>query len=399
MKTLKLYGAGIVVLWLLWLASEVWVLLHHLLPHGLPAWVKPLALALPPALLLAYVALRVVATRRLLATRVSYAVIPTESFDPSAEDVATFGRALRGMRRIVLNWLDWNAAAFRILYVQADAGTLGVLWQVPRRSVSAMVAAANALGPEVEIRPAESVDVFLPALQALRKPCPKGVHELRLELRLARPGYFPLKAVSLDPHPTQVFAAAFSMLQEDLQEDLIVDWSFLPVPGWRLYRLRSKLLKQAEQDETHGLLRFLRREAAEAHAPTGRGTPAVSVERAAERKGLQEKVGQGEPLFHFQLLVSARSRDRRRAKAIVNAVLAALEQWGEQNRLRVIGRSVLASVFLGSNMPWRRRWFDLRLRTGLFRLFRPGRRRYRNLVGAREMAAPFTPPSKHAEAA
>ena len=373
--------------------------LHHALPHGLPGWVKPLTLALLAPLLLAYVALRVVATRRLLQSRVSYAVIPTESFDPSPDDVATFGRALRGMRKIVLNWLDWNAAAFRILYVQAGAGTLGVLWEVPRRSVSAMVAAANALGPEVEIRPAESVDVFLPALQTLHKPCPKGVNELRLELRLARPGCFPLKAVALDPHPTQVFAAAFSMLQEDLAEDLIVDWSFLPVPGWRLYRLRAKLLKAAEKDETHGLLRFLRREAAEARAPQGRGTPAVSVERSAERKGLQEKVGQGEPLFHFQLLVSARSRDRRRARAIVNAALAALEQWGEQNRLRVIGRSVLASIFLGSNMPHRRWYFDLRLRTGLFRLFRPSRRKSRNLVGAREMAAPFTPPSKHAEAA
>src|SRR5262249_13948536 len=151
------------------------------------------------------------------------------------------------------------------------------------------------------VRPAESVDVFLPAIETLRRRCPKGVHELRLELRLSRPGYFPLKAVPLQPHPTQIFDAAFSMLQEDLQEDLIVDWSFLPVPGWRLYRLRSKLLEAAEQEETHGLLRILRREAAEAKAPQGRGTPAVSVERASERKGLQEKVGQGEPLFHFQL--------------------------------------------------------------------------------------------------
>ena len=189
------------------------------------------------------------------------------------------------------------------------------------------------------------------------------------------------------------------MLREELQEDLFVDWSFLPVPAWRLYGLRAKLLKQAEQDETHRLLRFLRTEAVEAKAPGGRGTPAISVERAAERKGLQEKVGQGEPLFHFRLLVSARSRDRRRARSIVNAVLAALEQWGEQNRLRVIGSSILGSVFLGSDMPHRRWYFDLRLRTGLFRLFRPSRRKYRNLVGAREMAAPFTPPSKHAEAA
>src|SRR5262249_13177689 len=158
------------------------------------------------------VVLRVVATRRLLASRVFYAAIPTESFDPSAEDVATFGRALRGLRKIVLNWLDWNAAAFRILYVQAGPGTMGVLWEGPRRSVSAMVAAANALGPEVEVRPAESVDVFLPAIETLRRRCPKGVHELRLELRLSRPGYFPLKAVPLQPHPTQIFDAAFSML-------------------------------------------------------------------------------------------------------------------------------------------------------------------------------------------
>ena len=169
---LKLWAAVIVALALLWAALEVRALLHQWLPHGLPVWVKPLALTLPPALLVAYVTLRVVATRRLLATRVCYAAIPTESFDPSADDVATFGRALRGLRKIVLNWLDWNAAAFRILYVQAGAGTLGVLWEVPRRSVSAMIAAANALGPEVEIRPADSVDVCVPVLRALRRPCP-----------------------------------------------------------------------------------------------------------------------------------------------------------------------------------------------------------------------------------
>ena len=205
----KAWGAVIAALVLLVAYVQIRAWLHHALPHGVPGWVKPLALALPAALFVAYVAFRVVATRRLLATRVCYAAIPTESFDPSADDVAAFGRALRGLRKIVLNWLDWNAAAFRILYVQAGAGTLGVLWEVPRRSVSAMIAAANALGPEVEIRPADSVDVCVPALQAFRRPCPNGVHELRLELRLARPGCFPLKAVALDPHPTQVFAAAF----------------------------------------------------------------------------------------------------------------------------------------------------------------------------------------------
>jgi len=101
---LKLWGAAAAALVLLWVALEVRALLHQWLPHGLPVWVKPLALTLPPALLVAYVTLRVVATRRLLASQVCYAAIPTESFDPSADDVATFGRALRGLRKIVLNW-------------------------------------------------------------------------------------------------------------------------------------------------------------------------------------------------------------------------------------------------------------------------------------------------------
>lgn len=401
MKTLKrvMVGGFFVALALWWAAAQVQAWLHQVLPHGPPGVVKPLTLSVLAELPFAYVGLRVWATRRLLARRIRYAALPTESFDPSADNVAAFARALLAIRKLVLGWLDWNASAFRILYVQAGAGMMCVVWEVPRRSVSAMLAAANALGPEVEITPAEGVDVLLPTLKALREPCPEGIHESRAELRLARPGCYPLRHVSLNPHPTQLFAAAFSMLQEEWDEDLIVDWSFLPVPGWRTQRVRKRLLRQAEKDETHGFLRLLRRLAKKEDAPQGRGTPAVGVERSAELKGLQEKVGLGEPQFHFQLLVSARSRNPNRTRAIINAVLAALEQWGEQNRLRVVGTSLLGSIFLGSDMPWRRWYFDLRLQTGLFRLFRPARRRYRNLVGAKEMAAPFTPPSKHAEAA
>src|SRR5215469_14724424 len=70
---LKLWGAAAAALVLLWVALEVRALLHHWLPHRLPVWVKPLALTLPPALLVAYVTLRVVATRRLLASQVCYA--------------------------------------------------------------------------------------------------------------------------------------------------------------------------------------------------------------------------------------------------------------------------------------------------------------------------------------
>ena len=67
--------------------------------------------ALPVAGLLA---LRLLVTRRALRSRVRFAVVPAEDFDPSLEAVVRFAAQLSRVRRSVRGWLDRRASAVRI---------------------------------------------------------------------------------------------------------------------------------------------------------------------------------------------------------------------------------------------------------------------------------------------
>lgn len=90
----------------------------------------------------------------------------------------------------------------------------------------------------------------------------------------------------------------------------------------------------------------------------------------------------------MQILVRVASPIPGRAKAQLSAILTAFDAFDGENHLRVSGLRVPGVAVLGSDMPWRRRRFDRRLSSGLFR---PARRR---VVTASEIAGLMKPPTR-----
>lgn len=108
--------------------------------------------------LAALVVLAVVATRlkmrRELASRVSFAVIPTESFDPSAEEILRFAAGLSRTRRVVRRVGAGRTDAIRLRLVAVAGGQVVQLLEGPRRSLSIL---RNTGFDQVDLRPPESV--------------------------------------------------------------------------------------------------------------------------------------------------------------------------------------------------------------------------------------------------
>jgi hypothetical protein len=130
--------------------------------HGLagPSHVPPvhallLALAVPAAILVGGAVglgwARARATRRTLASRVTYLVLPTDDFDPSEEAVLRAAGQLSRVRRAVLGWLDTPASAVRLRLDSGPDGRMAYRLQVAGRARSVVRAAFTSMGP-VELR-------------------------------------------------------------------------------------------------------------------------------------------------------------------------------------------------------------------------------------------------------
>jgi hypothetical protein len=92
-------------------------------------------------------------------------------------------------------------------------------------------------------------------------------------------------------------------------------------------------------------------------------------------------------LFEAQILLRSEAPTPGQAKASMAGLLAAFRPMAERNRLRALGLPVPGLAFLGSDTRLRRRSFDRRFASGLFR---PGRR---GILTARELAGFLKPPT------
>ncbi|HXE45398.1 MAG TPA: hypothetical protein VN635_09370 [Conexibacter sp.] len=212
---------------------------------------------------------------------------------------------------------------------------------------------------------------------------------VRAELVLARPSVEPLHPAGLDPDPLAGFARALASLHPEHGDDGRVCVDLLPLTPAGRRRLRRRMLRDARRDQ-HGDPG--RRELADVldldGGGRGRAAPAELVERRSGQRALTSKLGAPEPLFAIQVLLRVRSTSAGRAKLTIDGLLAAFDAWDGENHFRASGlRLPGGAVFLGADMPWRRRRFDRRMRTGLFR---PARRR---VVTATEIAGLLKPPT------
>jgi hypothetical protein len=341
---------------------------------------RPAAVSLAGALLMfacAVLVARLVVTRRSLDHRVAILAIPADSFDPSPESVVRFASGLSRSRRALRGLLDAPASAVRLRLDADPAGKLRYCVEVPERARGALRAAMSAY-QGVELRAAPEAPAKPPAGEVVRA-----------ELVLARASSEPLRAAGLDPDPLSGFARAIDALDPAGGDGATICVDLLPVTPGKRRRLRRRLLRRARHrapspspgDELTDLLGGgdRRRRAA---------PPAELVEQRVGRQALARKLGTDEPLFEMQVLIRVASPVPGRAKAQLAGILAGFDAFAGENHLRVSGLRVPGVAFLGSDLPGRRRGFDHRLATGLFR---PPRRR---VVTASEIAGLLKPPSK-----
>jgi hypothetical protein len=332
------------------------------------------ALALASALAMQ----RLLATNRTLQTRREVAVVPADDFDPKTDAVLRFAAELAGTERSVLGWLDRRASAVRVRLTCDDEGRLLYLLSVPEHSLKLL---RGALGAYEGIELREVPEGVVEQRQG------EGVASVRTELVLARSSLEPLARLSLDPDPLQPFASALSVLDPKKGERISICVDLLPASGRRRERLRRSLRRRARRKygERPSLLERLEGN----ERSKGRPDPDRLLERRMVNEALEEKLRDAGTLFEAQILLRCRAADRARAKSAMNLILNGFAPFAAQNWLRARGLAIGGLSFLGSDMPLRRRQFDRRMDTGLFR---PPRRA---ILTAREMAGFLKPPSVH----
>lgn len=307
---------------------------------------------------------RLLATRRSLRSRLLFALVPADEFQPSIEMVLRFASQLSRSDRTVLGWLDRRACAIRVSISSDDQGRLIYLLGFPARAEEVVRSALRTF-EGVEIRSAEEVLGTEPG----RSKEDDDEVVVRTELVLARPSIEPLAKLALDPDPLQPFAGALAGLRPEWGETATVQLDLLPAAGPRRARLRRALKREGRR--RHGGERIDFATLIGGTDKKGARDPADSVERRDVASALDAKLRDAGPLFRVQVLVRVCGRNRSRAKAMMLSLLSAFEPLSSRNWLRAAGLPIPGLAFLGSDAWPRRRSFDRRFITGLFR---PARR-------------------------
>ncbi|HET7486495.1 MAG TPA: hypothetical protein VFJ85_01105 [Acidimicrobiales bacterium] len=221
----------------------------------------------------------------------------------------------------------------------------------------------------------------------------------RAELVLARESSLALRHVPLRPDPLSSLALALGEVDDTLGEAAEVIVDLLPLtPARRRHQLRSAIRRERSSSSGSPLDEVW--DAVRGGSSRGRQQPRPRLGPAGTMEGLDDraevrhrlaKLSSTEPLFALQLLVWARSEIPGRAEAHLHALVACLEQFAGENHLRVVGRN-LGVVHLGSDLWWRRRRFDRRVASGLFR---PAGESF---VTVSEIAGLLKPPTIHCRA-
>jgi uncharacterized protein (DUF2267 family) len=221
------------------------------------------------------------------------------------------------------------------------------------------------------------------------KDKPRRPYVCRGELRLARDSVEPLADLGLDPDPLGVYARVFALARDELQEDIRVAVDMVPASPSQRRRLRGRLAKQASASDLDGPRRrgsrgaraaaavsgFVAQMAQEANigppvraasaAPLSKIDPLALVRHRSEMREINRKLYEPDAMFELQVLVRTQSLSKGRSKALYQAVLGAFEIFAGDNEFRTSGLRLFMR-FGGSDMWWRRWWFDYRLRTGHF---------------------------------
>jgi hypothetical protein len=360
--------------------AALWRLLSNIRVDQLLAASLSLAPFAPAAIAIASALAthRFLATRRTLRSRRSVAVVPADEFDAEPEAVLRFASQLADSERRVAGWVDRRASAVRVRLASDAENRLVYLLEVPERSSEAL---------RTTLRSFEGVDER-PAAEVLNEEASEQGERvaLRTELVLARPSVEPLARLGPKPDPLQPFAAAIGRLHAR-GETASVCVDLLPASGFRGTRLRRRLRREARR--LHGERRDFSALLNGEEGRRGRPDPDEQVERRGAVQAVDAKLRDSGELFEAQILLRCEAPSRGRAKVAMAGLLAAFRPMADRNRFRASGLPIPGVAFLGSDVALRRRSFDRRFSTGLFR---PARK---TILTARELAGFLKPPTVH----
>lgn len=320
---------------------------------------------------------RFFATRRTLRSRRAAAIVPADEFDAEPEAVLRFAAQLADSERKVAGWVDRRASAIRIRLASDAEHRLAYVLEVPERAREALRTALRTF-EGVEERPV--AEVLSESVEGSKRAV------VRTELVLARPSVEPLARLAPQPDPLQPFAATIGRLHSS-GEAASVCVDLLPAGGFRATRLRRRLRREARR--IHGERRDWAALLNGEERRRGRPDPEEQVERRGAVQAVDAKLRDSGELFEAQILLRCEAPTRGRAKVAMKGLLAAFRPLADRNYLRASGLPIPGLAFLGSDLPLRRRSFDRRFSSGLFR---PARK---TILTARELGGFLKPPTVH----
>jgi hypothetical protein len=277
-----------------------------------------------------------------LNSRVTFAVLPSEGFNPPIEAIADFAQRVPGIRpKSFMGWVDRKATALRIVLTVTDEGQPVMLWQTPARFRNVLETAMTCY-PGVDLAPIEQV-------KGLRPIMPHEGEPRRLVAKLGRPNAFPLKEVTGDP------LAAFAELLNGLRSPdyLALVFDLLPVAPHEHVAERQRMLQAVGGPSV-----------AVSSDPDG-SSPHGMIERRVGRQSFWEKASSRGAWFHIQVLAYAEAAEGPVASSLIQRAINGLDQW---SGLNFFGRDEMdfKGIFGGPDAFWRRFWYTYRLRTGYF---------------------------------
>ncbi|MEU9072072.1 hypothetical protein AB0D60_34955 [Streptomyces sp. NPDC048306] len=367
--------------------------------------------------------------RRYLGRRAVVELVPTEGFDPSAQDMTPHAARLARASQTG-GWVPQRARGVRLRHGADAQGQLSLRVEGPSTS-DALLRLPSLPGvqfrgsrgrsdgaerirfegapplPRLDSSAVESDGVRLDK-ESVRKTVGDrgGRYVARAEMVLARADYRRLTPAVMDPDPLQVLADACAQVDAEAGEraELVLD--VVPVAGWRVAAWRRRLMRRAERrgpsaygeqigggsgGRGAGLLSALAEGLNGGKAWSGASGSVRG--RAVRQKDLADGVGKFLPsadtaVFAVQLLVRVSATHPARAQARLHQVMAVMDAWSGENWWRPVGpRRTGWRPY--SSVWWRRASFDRRYATGEFA---PVRRQW---VTAEEIAALLKPATVH----
>lgn len=367
--------------------------------------------------------------RRLLTDRSVIELVPSQGFDPSAQDMAPHAARLARASQTT-GWAPRRAQGMRLRHGSTRQGQLSLHLEGPARSAALMRLPSL---PQVQVRSSRDDGAATEAITfqgapPLPRPTtngsrvrlskdgdqeaatdPEAQHVARAELVLARPDHRRLTPAAVDPDPLQVLADACAHLDtaRGEQAELVVD--VVPVASRRVAAWRRRLVRRAQQrgpsayGETLG--GSARRsggwmstlvEGLNGGKPLSSAAGKSAAQPLARQTDLAEGVGKFLPgadaqVFAVQVLVRVSGTHPARAQARLHQVMAVMDAWSGENWWRPVGpRRTGWRPY--SSVWWRRRSFDRRYASAEFA---PARHQW---VTAAELAALLRPASVYCTA-